>query len=239
MRPLVNEKKEVIEEILDKYFRSLLINTKKPCKIFKPELMAAYLENKITENQKKKFENHMFDCPYCIKIYKNLINEINILYKAKLKKTSQNLLHKALDFVDKEYKKKKINFNLTKISIKLKNKGFELLEAINLNNLNPVPIPILRGRKNVVLLKEVYGEGEYNKNNYQFNIQFLSNNTFNMQINFSDSLYKMIKDQRLKISSNNTNINKKIEKIMNLTHLEKDFYSFFINQSILIKIEAL
>lgn len=238
MRPLVNEKKEVIEEILNKYSHSLHINIKKPCKIFKPELMAAYLENKFTENQKKKFEKHLFDCPYCIKIYKNLINEINILYKSKLKKTSQNLLHKALDFVDKEYKKKKINFNLTKISLKLKNKGFELLEAINLNNLNPVPMPILRGEKSL-LLKEIHGDGEFNKNNYQFNIQFLSNNTFNMQINFSDSLYKMIKDQRLKISSNNTNINKKIEKIMNLTHLEKDSYSFFINQSVLIKIEAL
>ncbi len=180
----------------------------------------------------------MFNCPYCIKIYKNLINEINILYKSKLKKISQNLLYKALNFVDKEYKKKKINFNLTKISIKLKNKGFELLEAVNLNNFNPVPIPILRGKKSL-LLKEIRGEGEFNKNNYQFNIQFLSNNTFNMQINFSDSLYNIIKDQRLKISSNNTNINKKIEKTMNLTHLEKDFYSFFINQSVLIKIEAL
>ncbi len=43
MRRLVNEKKEIIEEILNKYFRSLLINTKKPCKNFKPQLMAAYL----------------------------------------------------------------------------------------------------------------------------------------------------------------------------------------------------
>lgn len=234
MGKITQEKMEIISEVLHKYFSSLKYKQIKKCKIFKAEMMAAYIEKRLSPGEEKKYEKHLFNCKYCLNIYTNLKNEINILFRIKLKKISKELLTEAFHFIEKEYKTNRLDLNISKIIIKIKDKGFELIEAINFNKIKPVLVPALRD-KNIALLKEILLEADFKNNVYQLKIQSYSNNLISMKINFPNTMYEEIKGNKLEIISKDTKISKNIEKDMRLDDLPKGNYKLLINHSILIK----
>ena len=238
MRKLSEEKLEIINEVLQKYFKSPEYQKIKKCKYFNPEKMAGYVEKKLSAQEDKEFEKHLFKCKYCLKIYTNLKNEIDTLFKIKLRKISKKLLTDALHFVEEEYRKNKLKPNTSEIIIKIKEKGIELIEAINFNKVKPVPIPALRNKHNI-LLKEILVEGDFKNSVYTLKIQSYSNNRICVEINFSDTLFDEIKNNRLQIVSKNTRISKNIEKDMQLKDLPKDNYKLLIDRSPLIKFEVI
>ncbi len=238
MRTMTEEKLEIINKVLYKYFNSPAYKKTKKCNKFKAEVMAAYIEKKLNPEERKRFEKHLFICKYCLNIYTNLKNEINLFFKTKLKKISKELLTEALHFVEEESKKYSLGQTKSKFIVKIRKKGIELIEAINFNKIKPIPVPILRGQDHA-LLKEIFFEADYNSNFYQLKVQSYSNDMINLKINFPDKIYNLIKGSRLNIRSKDTKISKNIKKDMSLDELPKGNYKLLIDHSILINLEVI
>ncbi len=246
MKKIPQEKLEIIDRVLNRYFNSFKYKKSKNCKKFKPEILAGYIEKALTKDEEKKYKNHLFNCKYCLRVYTNLENDINTLYRIKLRKISSELLTEALNFIDEENKKVRLepdqesakpDQETVNIIIKIREKGLELIEAINFNRIKPVPIPALRNKENI-LLKEISLEADYNDNIYRLRIYSFSNNRISMNISFSNNMYDEIKDSRLEIISKNIKIKKNIKKDMSIEELPAGKYKLMVNHSILMKFEA-
>lgn len=214
---------------------------KNKCKHFNIEHFASFIDNNLSVKETIRYKHHISQCPYCSSIYNNLVNEIKILKQTKIKKISKDLLNEALDIIDAEYQQKSQDTILSKILIKLKEKGMELQQAVNCLHLKPSPIPSLRSKQKdpSTCFKEISIKNEFRKHEYTILIQYHSNNTFTLQIIFSDQIYNQIKDERLFIKADSSKINKNIKKGINAFELEKGKYNIYINKDPLFKLEAI
>ncbi len=236
MKNITDEKSLIIDKILKLHFNSNII---KACSLFNAESMASYLENKLEKNNMIKYEKHLHNCNYCLKIFHNIKNVIKLLNNVKFNNVHKELLEKALNIIDNISQEESKKNEKSSIWIKLIDKGIELIEAINLNNLKPIPVPNLRSSNKKKILKEIKIECDFKNHPLKITLTFLTNNSCNIKIEISDNLFEVLKGKRLLIKNNKTSIDTAIIKVINISNIEKGKYSLILDniKSMEIKVE--
>ncbi len=239
MARVLKERLDIIQKVLQDYFKVHQFNKEKQCKSFDANRMSMYLEKKLNKEQERHFEKHLFQCSYCLGIYNQIENEINLLFKAHLRKVGEPLMAQALKVLEEEHKKFMADKHLTRIIFKIKEKGIELIELLNCPKFVPVPLPALRGREENVLLKEIKIENRFDDMNYSLQIQYFNEKQFHLILKFPDPWVQKYKDGSLELQSQETRMTKTIDheiRFDNLNH--QDNYTIVLNKIVLIHLEV-
>lgn len=221
MSRVIKEKQEIISTLLKKHKYEFNL---KNCKKIDFNQFSLYVEKKLDENQNNKFEKHLVQCPQCLTIYKDIENEINLLFTNRLKEISNPLLEKAFLIINnKNTKASKLN-KISHIIIKLQEKGMDLIKFLNCNNINTLAIEPIRENNKSNLLKELKFESRYLNNDFIVKIHYYNSQQINLVIDFPSELLNILQNKNIEIQSSKTEISKKIEQ----TIILKIFIRIFI-----------
>jgi len=200
---------------------------KKNCSLFNANIMASYIEKKLPENELKKFENHLFKCDFCLKVYNNLKYEMNKISETeKLIEIPEFYFNKALEKL-KISEKKKI---LSKIILKLYQKGMELLEVLNTIDYSTVPVPALRGVNNKKLLEEIRTKSEFKGVNYEICVKFYKKNRIKVNLKFI-KIPESLKISSVSVSGADTDVIKNFSQEITFDNLNRGNYKIKINDT--------
>lgn len=236
---VLKERLDIIQKVLQDYFKVHQFNKNKQCKNFDANRMSMYLEKKLNKEQEQHFEKHLFQCSYCLGIYNQIENEINLLFKAHLKKVGEPLMEQALKVIEEEHKKFMADKNLTRIIFKIKEKGIELIEILNCPKFVPVPLPALRGGEEKGLLKEIKIENRFDNMVYSLQIQYFNENQFNLILKFPDPWVQKYKGSSLELQSQETRMTKIMDHEIHFDNLNhQDNYAIIFNKIVLIQLEV-
>lgn len=201
---------------------------KNNCKFFDENKMASYLDNRMKSTERKIFEEHLFNCDFCLKIYHNLQEEALKIEAAQFSKIPEPLLQNALKKLNLLKSKKKKIPEFTQIVIKLYKKGMELIEAINVQSLTPIPVTPVRGREKLNLLKEVVVESDIKGALYKLFIDFYDQNRVKISLNFLAEPDNF-KNRNIKIVNSDGEILHSFSKEAYFDDLSKGIYKIKIN----------
>lgn len=211
---------------------------KKGCKHFDENRMAEYIENKMSLSAKKDFEKHLFSCDYCLKIYFNLKKEMSDMAKAEFESTPEELLSKGIEKLIK-IKEKSIKLpDFSKIVVKLYQKGMELIEAVNVKTLTPVPVTPVRGKDNLALLKQIVVESDIKGIFYKLFIDFYEQNRIRIKLNFLKTANEL-KNKTIKIVSEDGEVLHSFTDEAIFDDLKKGNYKIKLNSTLLSSINLI
>ncbi len=171
----------------------------KKCRYFDENRMAAYIENRLNPVEREAYEEHLFQCDYCLNIYFNMEQEIKLIKQARPKIIPENLLEKAINKTLPNRFKKRIVKNFSEIIIKMYEKGMEILKTVNITNLTPVPIQAVRGNKST-LLKKIILESDVKGILYKMLIEFYTYNRIKIKLNFLQ-IIDSLKNENIQLES--------------------------------------
>lgn len=235
MPKIIKEKQKIITTLLKKYKNRL---NSKSCNKIDFNQFSLYIEKKLDDNQNNKFENHLLQCPHCLNIYKDIENEINLLFTNKLKEISKPLLEKAFLFIENKNSKPLKSNKISSIIINLKEKGMDLIKFLNCNNINTLSIEPIRENNKLNLLKELNFKSNYLNNDFTVKILYYNSQQINIVIGFPSELLNILQNKNIEILSLKTEILKKINQTIIFENLYKDIYSIKINNDIIFKMEV-
>ncbi len=208
---------------------------KNVCKYFDENKMAAYIEKRMSPEEIKKYEKHLFKCNYCLKVYFNLEKEILKLKKSKAQSIPEKLLKEGLDKLMK-IKCKKITLpDFSKVAIKLYKKGMELIEVANVKTLTPVLVTPVRGKVESSLLKQLVIESDIYGVFYKLFIDFYAQNRIKIRVNFlqfGDDL----KHKTIELVSEEGKIVRSLTNEAIFDDLKKGIYKIKLNGIVLLKL---
>jgi len=237
MGKIIQEKQEIINKILNEYFKNQKLPHLKKCKNFNPQIMTLYIENKLSREERLKFEKHLFKCKYCNTIYTNIENEIKILFKAKVAQISDKILKESFSFLEKQMKNL-IKEKTTSLIVKLKKEGLEIIEAVNVKNLKVSPLPVLRDKK-LSLAKKILITKKFNEFLLEISLIHKPDNTITLKILFQSSKKKVYTGIIELISKNkNIEIAKRIiNNKVGFENLPIGEYKIYIDNKIIGKLK--
>lgn len=208
------------------------------CKYFVESRMAKYIENKMSQPAKKDFEKHLFRCDYCLKVYFNLKKEISDMTDAEFESTPEELLAKGIAKLMR-IKEKSVKLpDFSKIVVKLYQKGMELIEAINVKSLTPVPVTPVRGKEPLVLLKQIVVESDIKGILYKLFIDFYEQNRIRIKLNFLKTENEL-KNRTIKIISEDGEVLHSFTDEAIFDDLKKGIYKIKLNSTLLSSIKLI
>ncbi len=200
------------------------------CKEFNAEKMAGYVENTLSDKERRDYEKHLFNCDFCLGIYKNIQKEIELMYKEKYYPVMDELLNKAFKRLDLEEK----SDSSRRLVLRLIKKGIEIIKMEQILNFQAEPVLLTRGNNKENLLKRIKVQTEYKNIIIYIDISFLNKESVLMDVEFSDS----VKGDFLYIKSENKEvISIKLQKKLTINNIEKGKYKLYIDKDFIIEIE--
>lgn len=206
----------------------------KTCRSFDENIMASYIDNKLSAIEKEKFEKHLFSCDYCLKVFHNLKNEIkkiNITKKNKFIKVPESLLNKGIQKLNLiERAQKIVKSNFPEVFIKLYEKGMKIIKALNTPQIVPVPVAPLRDTKNKNLLTEILVKNQFENLEYKICLNFYKKERIKITLNFFK--YKNIKeDSKIILINKEGKIIKNFAPVVHFECFKKDLYKIKLNET--------
>ncbi len=223
------ELESIINEIID---NSIKTKEVRKCKKFNPGLMAAYVDNNLSDKERRNYEKHLFNCDYCFNVYNNIQLEIEKVYKSKYFPVMDNLLSKALEKLNLIEKRN----NEPSIIVKLMNMGLEILNISEFDDFSVEPVPLLRGKNSKNILKSFKVAKELKNNRADILLKYLDNDEINIDIMF---LNEVEQGQLIISSDTGDKISVSLKQEINIDDLSRGKYKLFINRKFFINLEII
>lgn len=237
MTRIIKEKTEIIERVLRQYF-SRKNRESSRCRLFNPNLMAAYIKKEMDGPRLREYERHLFRCPFCGRVYKDIENGIETLFSARIREIGKPLLEKALETIREEQKKYTEQKGRSGIFIRLKEKGMEMTGLFNFRKFRPVLMPALRQGHENALLREISVENGRGPESYVLRLFHEDRQSFNLELETAGGPSKGPEGGKTELISSGARLSRPAAKTVIFEKVPRGSYTLLYRDKELCRIEA-